>query len=255
MFVDGWVRGSKPGSGPCVQRDCLLPCSLAHLFLSGLPLVHAENELSPCNPRHESAGPHLLPGSNTFCMCGTNTGGFMLECNGISSSYTPTDSDKARNQLCNGWIHPKCMGLSKEHVRPTTMLPPLLCDPPPSPPCHRPPLFRLQIDKIEHVESFSCPWCASHERRMGKNRKQTGASAFRAPTLDVQEAFAKVSTQVPPDVLDEVASALTAITFAVAEENASLGVRWWWLRVRGGIRDAYLSCDLGPHYRLTFGFR
>ena len=90
---------------------------------------------------------------------------------------------------------------------------------------------------------------------MGKNRKQTGASAFRAPTLDVQEAFAKVSTQVPPDVLDEVASALTAITFAVAEENASLGVRWWWLRVRGGIRDAYLSCDLGPHYRLTFGFR
>lgn len=152
MFVDGWVRGSRPG-------------------------------------------PHLLPGSNTFCMCGTNTGGFMLECNGISSSYTPTDSDKARNRLCNGWIHPKCMGLSKEH-----------------------------IDKIEHVESFSCPWCASHERRMGKNRKQTGASAFRAPTLDIQEAFAKVSTQVPPDVLDEVASALTAITFAVAEENSSLGV-------------------------------
>ena len=70
---------------------------------------------------------------------------------------------------------------------------------------------------------------------MGKNRKQTGASAFRAPTLDIQEAFAKVSTQVPPDVLDEVASALTAITFAVAEENSSLGVGRGWLRVCAGV--------------------
>ena len=67
---------------------------------------------------------------------------------------------------------------------------------------------------------------------MGKNRKQTGASAFRAPTLAMQEAFAKVSTQVPADVLDEVASALTAMTFAVAEENSSLGVGWCWLCVR-----------------------
>ena len=82
---------------------------------------------------------------------------------------------------------------------------------------------------------------------MGKNRKQTGASAFRAPTLDIQEAFAKVSTQVPPDVLDEVASALTAITFAVAEENSSLGVSRGWLRVRWcpGCTGVILSCSSG----------